>query len=198
MNDILNLIKTRRSVRDYLDKPIPKETIDKILEAGRWAPSGANIQPWHFIAVTSPELRRQVGNQSKFLFIKSMHVSQAPLIIVLCGNPRSNFYKTDCALAGANIVMEATALGIGSCWIGAFNETKIKEILDIPEKISIIALITFGYFTKNPKPPPKLNLNQIVHWEKFRNTKKQNIYDHIIKTGPFSVISRVLKMIFRI
>ncbi|MDY6861816.1 MAG: nitroreductase family protein [Thermodesulfobacteriota bacterium] len=197
MNDILNLIKTRRSIRDYLDKPIQKDAIDKILEAGRWAPSGVNMQPWHFIVVKSKELRTQVGNQAKFLFIKSRHVSEAPLIIVLCGNPRSNFYKTDCALAGANMVMEATALGIGSCWIGAFNEAKIKEILDIPEKISIIALITFGYFAENPQPPPKLDLNRIVHREKFGNTKEQGIYDKIVKTGPISVISRVLKIIFR-
>ena len=81
--DILNLLKFRRSIRVYQDKPIPKDLLLQILEAGRWAPTGANLQPWHFIVVTDEETRRKVGEVARFFFIKSSHVEEAPVVLVL-------------------------------------------------------------------------------------------------------------------
>ena len=78
--EILNLLKSRRSIRVYQDKPVPQDLLLQILEAGRWAPTGANLQPWHFIVVTDPETRRQIGEVARFLFIKSSHVEKAAVV----------------------------------------------------------------------------------------------------------------------
>ncbi|MBW2039441.1 MAG: nitroreductase family protein [Deltaproteobacteria bacterium] len=78
MDEILDLLKARRSIRHYQKKEVPREVIERLIEAARWAPSGANIQPWHFVAVTREDLRKEVGNQTRFFFVKSHHVSEAP------------------------------------------------------------------------------------------------------------------------
>jgi len=81
--DILNLLKSRRSIRLYQDKPIPQDLLLQILEAGRWAPTGANLQPWHFIVVTDPETRKKIGQTARLFFVKFSHVEKAPVILVL-------------------------------------------------------------------------------------------------------------------
>jgi nitroreductase len=196
MNDILELIKARRSIRRYQKKEVPKEVIERLIEAARWAPSGVNIQPWHFVAVTREDLRRKVGAQAKFFFIKSRHVYEAPLLIVICGNTKSAFHMVDCCLAGANIIMEAISLGLGTCWIGAFNEKRIKEILEIPEEMRVIGLITVGYPAETPSPPPKLTLSEILHWERFGGVGR-GVRSRMFRSGPLSVMPRILKVIFR-
>jgi nitroreductase len=196
MNDILELIKARRSVRRYQKKEVPKELVERLIEAARWAPSGVNIQPWHFVAVTREDLRREVGAQAKFFFIKSRHVYEAPLLFVICGNTKSAFHMVDCSLAGANIIMEATSLGLGTCWIGVFNEKRIKEILEIPDEMRVIGLITVGYSAEKPSPPPKLTLSEILHWEKF-GAVGRGVRSRMFRSGPLSVMPRILKVIFR-
>ena len=129
--EILNLLKSRRSIRVYQDKPIPQDLLLQILETGRWAPTGANLQPWHFIVVTDQETRRKIGEVARFLFIKSSHVGKAPVVLVLGFDTRKGKYgRYDVTLAGANMMIMATDLGFGTCWIGAFDESKVKEILE--------------------------------------------------------------------
>jgi len=192
--DILNLLKSRRSVRIYKDLPVPKDLLLQILEAGRWAPSGANLQPWHFIIVTDQETRKRIGEVAKFFFIKSSHVERAPVVLVLGFDKRKGKYgRYDVTLAGGNMITMATSIGLGTCWIGAFDEERVKEILQIPEHIEVIGLITLGYPEEKPEPPPRLELEKIVHWESWLNVKKQTIRDGMVRSGPITLIKKFFR-----
>jgi len=192
--DILNLLKSRRSIRVYQGRPIPNDLLLQILEAGRWAPTGANLQPWHFSVVTDPETRRRIGEVTRFLFIKSSHVEKAPVVIVLGFNTQKGKYgRYDVTLAGGNMMTMATNLGLGTCWIGAFDESKVKEILEIPENIEVIGLITLGYPGENAEVPPRVELEKIVHWESWSNVRRQTLGDGMLRSGPLSLIKKIFR-----
>ncbi|MCJ7803153.1 MAG: nitroreductase family protein [Desulfobacterales bacterium] len=192
--DILNLLKSRRSIRVYQDRPIPNDLLLQILEAGRWAPTGANLQPWRFIVVTDPETRRRIGEVTRFLFIKSSHVEKAPVVIVLGFNTQKGKYgRYDVTLAGGNMMTMATNLGLGTCWIGAFDESKVKEILEIPENIEVIGLITLGYPGENAEVPPRVELEKTVHWESWSNVRRQTLGDGMLRSGPLSLIKKIFR-----
>jgi nitroreductase len=162
--DVFEAVQRRRSVRAYYSTPIPDEKLKKILEAARLAPSAGNIQPWHFIVVTDAEKRRKLaqGRFAKFL-------SEAPIVIVGCGNQNAspNWYIVDVAIATQNMVLTATSEGLGTCWIGSFNEDQIKEMLKIPENFMVIALLAVGY------PRKKLDiLGKVLHFIRRRKQLK--------------------------
>jgi nitroreductase len=164
------------------------------LEAGRWAPTGANLQPWHFIVVTDRETRRQIGEVAKFLFIKSSHVEKAPVVIVLGFDTRKGRYgRYDVTLAGGNMMTMAAHLGLGTCWIGAFDEPKVKEILEIPGNIEVIGLITLGYPGENVEIPPRVELEKILHWESWSNVRRQTLRDGMLRSGPLSLIKKIFR-----
>src|SRR5512136_1348879 len=110
---IFDIIKTRRSVRHFDGRPLPEDHMEQILEAGRWAPSGANAQPWRFIVVTRKDTLKAVAERCYYKLFKSRHVGEAGAVIVICANPDagSQTYMLDCAIAGANMTLMATALG---------------------------------------------------------------------------------------
>jgi nitroreductase len=192
--DILGLLKTRRSVRIYQDKPIPQDLLLQILEAGRWAATGANLQPWHFIVVTDPETRKRIGEVARFFFIKSSHVEKAPVVLVLGFDTRKGKYgRYDATLAGGNMMTMATSLGLGTCWIGAFDEPRVKAILEIPDNIEVIALITLGYPEEKAEVPPRVELEKIVHWESWSNVKRKTMGDGMLRSGPLSLIKKFLR-----
>ncbi len=192
--DILNLLKSRRSVRLYQDKPVPQELLLQILEAGRWAPTGANLQPWHFIVVTDPETRKRIGEVARFFFIKSSHAGKAPVLLILGFDTRKGKYgRYDVTLAGGNMLTMATHLGLGTCWIGAFDEQRVKEILGIPEHIEVIALITLGSPGENAEVPPRVELERIVHWESWSNVRRQTLRDGMFRAGPLSLIKKFFR-----
>ncbi len=139
---LLDIIKKRRSVRHFDGGKIPGEQMQQILEAGRWAPSGANAQPWRFIVVTKKEKLKSIAESCYYKVFKSRHVGEAGAVVVICADPEaeSQTYPLDAAIAGTNMTLMATSLGIGSCWIGAFEEQTLKNILHIPDKLRIIAL----------------------------------------------------------
>ena len=160
--ELLKVIYERRSVRSYQKKPIPDDVLKAILEAGRLAPSAHNRQPWHFIVVRNPEMKRKLIFTSWNRFIE-----EASVLIVGCGDPRSRWMTVDVAIALQNMVIAAEALGLASCWIGAFDEAKVKEILKIPENLRVVAMITIGYPAEKPETPPKKKLEEIVHYDRF-------------------------------
>jgi len=160
--ELLKVIYGRRSVRSYEKKPVPDEVLKDILEAGRLAPSAHNRQPWHFIVVRDPEIKR------KLVFISwNSFIEEAPVLIVGCGDPSSRWMTVDVAIALENMVIAAEALGLASCWIGAFDEAKVKKILKIPENLRVVAMITLGYPAEKPDIPPKKSLEEIVHYDTF-------------------------------
>jgi len=140
--DVFGAIQTRRSVRAYEPTPVPKEKLNKILEAARLAPSAENIQPWHFIVITNPSKRERLAKAPFAGFLK-----EAPVVIVGCGNQRASprWFMVDVAIAMQNMVLAATAEGLGTCWIGSFNEKEVREMLKIPGEYRIVALLALGY-----------------------------------------------------
>jgi nitroreductase len=140
--DVFEAIQERRSIRSYQDKPVPRELLEKILEAGRLAPSAKNCEPWHFIAVTNAEKRKTLsgGTWAKFL-------TQSPLVIVACGDKKASpdWYAIDVALAVENMVLTAVSLGLGTCCVGSFNEKDIKATLKVPENFEVLVMIAVGY-----------------------------------------------------
>jgi nitroreductase len=148
--DVFEAIQERRSIRSYKDTPVPRELMEKILEAGRLAPSAKNCEPWHFIAVTDAAKRKTLsgGTWAKFL-------AQSPLVIVACGDKKDSpdWYAIDVALAVENMVLTAVSLGLGTCCVGSFNEKEIKTTLKIPENFEVLVMLAVGY------PSGKLDLS---------------------------------------
>ena len=162
---LLDVILRRRSIRRYENKEIPKDVLDKIVEAGRQSPSAANRQPYHFVIVTDSEIKKELkGRFSRFL-------KDAPVVIVGCANPKAlltgKWATVDTTIALENMVLAAWSLGIGSCWIESFNEEKAKKLLKIPENWKVVALVTFGYPAETPKPRKKKPTNELFSLNSF-------------------------------
>jgi nitroreductase len=160
--DVLEAIRKRHSIRAYLAKEIPVEKLDRILEAGRLAPSAGNIQPWHFVVVKDQQKRNMLskGRFAKFL-------AESPIVIAGCGDREAspNWYAVDTAIAMQNMVLTATSEGLGTCWVGSFDENRVKKLLGIPEKFKVVALLALGY------PREKLDIeSKVLHL--FRRKRK--------------------------
>jgi len=150
MNEFLNIINTRRSIRRYADKEIPDEDIRKILYSAMQAPSAGNEQPWHFIVVRD---KRKLNDLSEAHPFGKM-LSQASAAIVVCCDPKLSKYKLpmwvqDCSAATQNILLAARALGIGSCWLGVYPDEarmkRIAKILEVPDEIVVFSIVSLGY-----------------------------------------------------
>ncbi len=163
---LLDSILTRRSIRRYEAKDIPEEILRQILEAGRQAPSAANRQPLRFIVVKDHDLLKTLCDTLLTRFVK-----YAPAVIVGCADVESlltgKWAVVDATIAMENMVLAAWALGIGSCWIGACNEEKVKELLKIPAKWKIVALVTLGYPAEQPKPRKKKSFEELFSFNSF-------------------------------
>ena len=166
--EVHEAIAYRRSIRNYLDKPIEEEKIERVLEAGRLAPSAANKQEWHFIIVRDKELLEKLmkaAGDQKF-------VAEAPVVIAACALDSSHVmkcgqpsYSIDVAIALSFMNLRATELGLGCCWIGHFEEGEVKEILKIPDNVRIVQLMTLGYFEENPPPKSRKRPDEIVSYD---------------------------------
>ena len=163
---LIDFIFNRRSIRSYENREVPEEVLTQILEAGRQAPSAANRQPIHFIVVKDNELKKNFSSLQFNSFIK-----EAPIVIVGCADVNSlltgKWAVVDTAISMQSMVIAAWTLGVGSCWIGAFNEEKVKETLKIPEKWKIIALITLGYPAEQPKQRKKKPIEELFSFNSF-------------------------------
>lgn len=166
MSATLDSILSRRSIRKYENKEIPQETINNILEAGRQAPSAVNKQPIRFVVVKDGETSK---NFSSALF--NRFIKDAPMVIVGCADVKSlltgKWAVVDTTIALQNMVIAAWSLGVGSCWIGAFNEEKVRQLLKIPEKWKIVALVTFGYPSEQPKARKKKKVEELFGFDSF-------------------------------
>lgn len=140
--DVFEAIEKRRSIRKYRDTPVPREKLEKILEAARLAPSASNVQPRHFIVVTDEERKKSLSAGMFAGFLK-----QAPVVIVACGDEKKSpkWYAIDVAIAVENMVLAATGERLGTCWIGSFDEAKVRDVLKIPENLRVVVLLAVGY-----------------------------------------------------
>lgn len=167
----LELAKKRYSVRKFMDKPVAKETVLKVLEAGRVAPSAHNKQPWHFIVIQDEEMRKKVAECYNRDWIQA-----APVLIVACGDHKVAWHRDDgkdhcdidLAIAVDHIILQAADLGLGSCWVCAFDAVKCKEVLSLPPELEPIVIIPLGYPAGESAPERhssrRKSLEEIVHW----------------------------------
>jgi len=158
--DVLEAIRARRSIRKFRPKPISGEKLETILEAGRLAPSAGNRQPWRFVVVKNPERRRALAKAADH----QMFMADASVIIVALGDPEASprWFRQDPMIAVEHMVLAATALGYGTCWIGAFDEEEVKRLLKIPEELKVIALLPTGFPDEAPAPRDRKRLTEIV------------------------------------
>jgi len=172
--DVLEAIKGRRSIRAFKRKKVTQETVEKLLDAARWAPSAGNIQPWEFIVIRKPEIKRALAEAA----LDQTFIEEAPVVIVVCANENRSsqgygvrgktlYCIQDTAAAIQNIHLAAYSLGLGACWVGAFREEEVGEILKIPQGIRPVAIVPVGYPAETPPPRNRRPMSQIVHYETF-------------------------------
>jgi len=158
LDTVLENIKQRVSIRRFRPDPVPEAVLARLIEAARWAPSAGNLQPWHFYVVTAPDRRRCLAQAA----LNQDFVAAAPVCIVVCAEPersaahyrergRSLYCLQDTAAATQNILLAATAAGLGSCWVGAFDEKRVAACLDMPRGRVPVALVPLGYPARQPE-----------------------------------------------
>lgn len=160
--DALEAIRKRRSVREYTGDPIPREDLEAIVDAGRLAASGGNKQPWDFIVVTEPLMIQE-------LKVAAQWMDKAGAIIAVVMDPSSRWWIEDGAAAVENMLIAATALGYGSCWLEGYTlplEKQFKALLSIPDTKRLLTLVPIGVPSRWPTKGKK-SLNQVIHWEKY-------------------------------
>lgn len=185
--DFDDIIEHRISVRSFDPTPVKNKELLAIVEAARLAPSACNSQTWRFVAITDRKIIRKICDEAMRPVIPNKWLKQVPLLIVGCSklDVISNrigtqvtgieYYQIDLGIAMEHMVLKATELGLGTCWIGWFNENKIKEILDIPRKIKVSAMLAVGYPKHRPaKKRNRKPIAKIVFSEKWGQSLKNN------------------------
>jgi len=165
--DVFEAIKVRRSIRRYKKgAEIPEEHLQRILEAARLAPSAANRQPWRFIVVKDPEVKRRLAEACR----GQMFIADASVVVVALGDPSvSRWYLQDPMIAVEHMVLEATELGYGTCWIGAFDEEAVKRVLDIPAGLKVVCALPIGVPDESPTARSRKPLDEIFYLDKYGN-----------------------------
>ena len=167
----IELAKKRYSVRSYLDKPVEIEKILQVLEAARIAPSAVNKQPFHFIVVTNEETKSKIADTYPSDWFKT-----TPIIIVVCGDHSKSWKRNDgkdhcdidTAIAIDHMTLAATDLGLGTCWVCAFDAAKCRELLNLPENLEVITLLPMGYPADTaPENKKRQDISEIVSWEEY-------------------------------
>ena len=167
---VLEAIRRRYSCRAYQDRPIEQEKLDSIFEAARLAPSAKNLQDWRFVAVTDKETKRKLAEAAN----NQMFIADAGVIIAACSNSDhvmrcgQAIGPIDVAVALEHICLQATDLGLATCWIGSFYPEKVRAVLGIPEDIMVIELMSLGYPADEGKEPRREPIEKILCHEKWR------------------------------
>ena len=166
--DILKAVKERRSLRDFQKKGIPDALLDRLAEALIWAPSAGNLQARKFYFVKQPDIKNKIAAAA----LNQSFIAEAPLVIVGCTDSRISgkygergvylYSIQDVALSIMGMMLVAHENGLGSCWVGAFNEADIRKILDIPNHLRPVAIVPVGYPAKIPYPPPRVSIKDAV------------------------------------
>jgi len=178
--EMVELIKSRQSDRKYSDKPVEKEKLERVIEAGRMAPSACNAQPWKFIVVTKPELIEKIAEAASAKLIgMNSFVGQAPILLVVIREQpnfsskvgaaikKKDYSLIDIGIASENICLQAKAEGIGSCIIGWFDEKLLRNILEIPRSKRVELIITLGYSPSDQREKRRKPAGETVSYNKY-------------------------------
>lgn len=164
---VMEAIKKRKSIRQYSDQKVSDEVLQQVLEAARLSPSASNRQRWQFLVIKDQEVRNSLIPaccDQKF-------IAQGDALIVICGDQGrtmrcgQNVNTIDCSIALSFMMLEATDLGLGMCWIGAFYEDQVRKILNIPSEFEIVALTPIGYPSVDGNPHQRKTMDEIVRYE---------------------------------
>jgi nitroreductase len=163
--DTIACIMERRSNRKYKREALPEADLQTILEAGRQAPSAANRQPWHFVVVTDEKQRQTVSEACN----DQTWMADAGAIIAGVGKPGVNekWHAVDVGIAMQNMILAATALGYGTCWIGAFDQGRVKSVLGVPDEMRVIALTPVGVPADQPEARPRIAMEEFVSLDRY-------------------------------
>lgn len=169
---IVEAIKQRRSVRAYKSDLVPEEKLRKVLEAARMAPSAHNAQDWKFVVVRDEAKRKELSKAAA----GQAFVGEAPVVIAAvslnpdhmmsCGVPS---YAVDLAIAVDHMTLQAVEEELGTCWIGAFSQERVKEILNIPEQYKVVVLLPLGFPVDTPVPKQRKSFEEVVAFEEYKD-----------------------------
>jgi nitroreductase len=176
--ELFEAIKSRRSIRAFKSNPISDNLLERILEAASWAPSAGNLQSWEFIIVKDPGVKKELCRAA----LMQEFIYEAPVDIVVCANQvrssrgygargRELYSICDSSAATQNLLLAIHGLGLGACWIGAFNDQVVSKVLNLPPGIRPIAIVPIGYPDGTPSSSMRLPLEKIVHRDKFEREK---------------------------
>ena len=168
--EVFEAIEKRRSIRKYKTSSVPNEHLKRILEAARLAPSAGNRQPWRFIIVRTSERKKLLAKAAR----NQMFLTDAGVIIVALADSEASlkWCKQDVMIAVEHLVLASTSLGYGTCWIGAFEEEQVKQLLGIPEKIAVAALLSIGVPDERPQAKPRRSFSEIFFEEEYKRPLK--------------------------
>jgi nitroreductase len=168
--DILKAVKERRSIRDFQKREIPRDIVDKLVDALIWAPSAGNLQARKFYFIKDEELKKKIAVAA----LKQHFLAEAPLVIVGCTDSRISYrygergvylysiQDVSCSLMGMMLV--AHDIGLGSVWVGAFDEDAVFNILKLPQYLRPVSIVAVGYPSKVPSPPPRVSKEEAVEF----------------------------------
>ena len=168
--DVIECIKARRSVRSYEPREVEEGKLQQVLKAGRLAPSASNRQEWKFVVVRDPGLRQRLIAAAR----GQSFVGEAPVVIVACATSSDHImpcghpsHLVDLAIAIDHMTLAARELGLGTCWIGAFDQKAVRDVLGIPKSVAVIELLPMGYPTSWPSARPRKPLAEVVSYDSW-------------------------------
>ena len=185
--DLMEAIKGRRSIRKYKPDPVPEETLQKIMEAVRWAPSWPNTQCWEVIVVKDQKVKSELA--TTLIHIPKSNpagssMTEAPIVLVLCGmkgvsgcykgqpqTAKGDWLMFDTGIAMQNLCLAAHALGLGTVVVGRFDHKKVAEVLGVPQNVEVVAMTPLGYPTAEGTAPKRKEPSEFIFYEKYRGTK---------------------------
>lgn len=171
----LDLARRRCSVRKYLPKPVEREKLQQVIEAGRIAPSAANRQPWHFIVVDDEAVKNELASVYRGEWFR-----EAPAVIVICGDHETSWKRfdgkdhcdVDAAIAIDHMTLAAADMGLGTCWICAFDSAKCHKLFNLPENMEVIALLPIGYPVVEGDPErhatARKKIDEVMSWNSYK------------------------------
>lgn len=180
MENLMDVIKNRRSIRHYQDKEVPQEVLDQVLDAVKWSPSWANTQCWEVVVAKSPQVKQKLQEAMGKGNPATKSIVEAPLVLAMCGKlGSSGFYKDqvttkfgdwfmfDLGIATQSLCLAAHGLGLGTVIAGLFDHDKAKEALQVPEGYEVVALIPIGYPARGTSAPKRREISEFTHIDKF-------------------------------
>jgi len=175
--ELFEAVRGRRSVRSFKPDLVPSEKLARALDAARWAPSAGNCQPWDFIVVEDSYAKRKLAEAA----LDQRFLAEAPVVVVVCANEERSasrygqrgrrFYSLlDAAAATQNLLLAIHALGLGACWVGAFDDQEVADLLGLPVYVRAVAIVPIGVPAEQPTTVRRLPLKEVLYYEKYRET----------------------------